>query len=159
MRVFFSILAIVALGPMGYAGAAAADCSPNTQVKGDNLRNALSNQVVCVGDPNNPNQRWSIWHQGGTGGTMTEWARGVNHPIDPSQDKGSWSLNTPGQGQGNNTNWETVTYDYGGGGSYTYSLHGSPGSQSLCSNGTALPIYAIVDPNTGTENVCGWPAF
>lgn len=110
----------------GISGEAMAiDCTGGTQLKntvGDPnvIANALSGKTVCatIGS-----QKWQEYHQ--AGGALIDYKKGPSDPVDPTKTVGSWS--TSGTDASSR-----VTYNYGSGGSYSYEVHLSGGTYTLC---------------------------
>jgi len=73
--------------------------------------------------------KWQELHNGGPlTGTMVDYKKGPNDPIDPSEQVGTWSIG------GTDNRGVSVTYDYGSGGSYVYSVfNNGNGTYSFCS--------------------------
>ena len=103
--------------------------------------NVLSGQTVCG---SSGSDTWQEWHQ--TSGTLTEYAKGPGHPVDPTHDVGSWSL-----GSGN-----TITYNYTGGSSYTFELWLDLGNSSLlfCESGAGTNAVATVNTTFTGQGAC-----
>jgi len=105
----------------GISGEAMAiDCGGGTQLKNAEVANAISGKTVCaiLGS-----QKWQEYHQ--AGGGLIDYKKGIGHPVDPTKVVGTWSTS----GTGSNS-W--VTYNYGTGGSYSYEIHLSGSTYTLC---------------------------
>lgn len=118
------------------AGEAIADCNtPPTK----NLKKILSGQTVCAVKGNG--DKWQEEHN--KDGTLWDYKKGPNDPVDPRSKVGSWSVNETGQGAAKK---EEVCYDYANAGRYCYTLHQTGQRQyDLCTNG-ALDVNATLKP-------------
>lgn len=138
-------LAISVLLASVMSAGAYAQCSDGL-IPGAVLAVSLPGKIVCAykTSATDPSSRWSEIH--GVDGTLTEWARGPGHPVDPSQVVGSWSLDLLAG---------TVTYTYGGTAGNPYRLYdNADGTYSLCGGDGNATVTKIVVP-TG-DNPCGW---
>lgn len=126
------------------AGEAMADCNtPPTK----NLKKILSGQTVCAVKGNG--DKWQEEHN--KDGTLWDYKKGPNDPVDPRSQVGRWSVNETTQGTAKK---EEVCYDYANAGRYCYTLHFTgPKQYDLCTNG-ALDVNATLKslPNGG----CGY---
>jgi hypothetical protein len=131
----------------GIAGEAMAiDCGGGTQLKNTGsapnvVANAISGKTVCA---TSGSQKWQEYHQ--SGGSLIDWKKGPSDPVDPTKTVGSWS--TSGTGASS-----LVTYNYGTGGSYSYEVHLSGGTYTLCGVGSAPTLDVIL--RTGQVS-CGF---
>ncbi len=126
----------------GLSGAVAADCN-STALTQSELEGLLPGKTVCAsynGD------QWQEFHSGTSGGAnnLIDYKKGKDHPVDPSEPVGSWSIGTDGK----------VTYDYGSGGKYSYTVHSNGGdSYSFCGDS---PAPALINATlVGGNNGCG----
>lgn len=124
----------------GVSGEAIAiDCTNGTQLKNTGaapnvVANALSGKTVCA---TLGSQKWQEYHQ--PGGSLIDYKKGPSDPVDPTKTVGTWSTS----GNGNNSR---VTYNYGTGGSYSYEVHLSGGTYTLCGVGGA-PTLDVTLPS------------
>lgn len=106
---------------MGLAAAGHADaqgCRSGQRVS-SNLGKLLAGSTVCAVAGN---EAWQEYHGGGaSGGSLVDYKRGPNHPVDPSKTVGSWLVLTGNSGQGTG-NDATVVYDYGGAGRISFEV-------------------------------------
>lgn len=96
------VAGIACLGFSGIATAQPCSCSGADQLKGADVTNALQGNTVCV--PNGSGWEWQEQHR--TGGQLWDYKRGPGHPVDPSEQVGTWAVS----GTGANT---VVTHTYG----------------------------------------------
>jgi len=73
---------------------AIAQCARGPRIT--DVRAALDNKLVCAASTSNTDT-WSEVHGtlsgGGTGaGSLTEYAKGPDHPVDPSKVVGTWAV-------------------------------------------------------------------
>ena len=111
---------------------AAAQCDANTRIQqSSDIRNLLEGQTVCgTGVGPNAGDQWQEWHQ--SGGTLTEYAKGPNDPVDPTHDVGSWSTT----GGGANA---AVVYTYDNSGPFSFAVHDNDGGNySFCDSGAEV---------------------
>ena len=114
------VISIVLLA--GISGEAVAACS-DPQVTGSALTTLISGQTVCA---TRGTEKWQEQHR--SDGTLWDYKKGPNDPVDPTKQVGTWSIDT---------SLNTVTYSYTGGPSYTYSVHGPAGGPySFCTGGS-----------------------
>ena len=82
----------------------------------------LEGNTVCVGAQ--PTMEAQEFHQ--AGGALIDYKRGPGHPVDPTKQVGTWTVN-PGRPNA------TVTHDYGGGARYIYFVWANPDrTHSFC---------------------------
>jgi hypothetical protein len=134
---------LFAVGGQVWAG-----CSPpaSNQVKpASDIESLLTNDTICgTGLGDNAGDQWQEWHQ--SDGTLTEYAKGPDDPVDPTHDVGNWSVS----GQGANS---IVTYDYGNGGSYSFEVwNNNDGSYSFCSGGNEVATATLISG----QDSCGF---
>lgn len=134
-----SIAGVLLLGGLGLVGPVRAACTPAaaalTQIQ---LSLALAGNTVCAV---RAAERWQELHQGG--GALIDYKRGPSHPSDPSEQVGTWSVDTAG-GSGR------VVYNYGAGGTFTFRVHAIAGSSySFCSIGVSPDIDVTIKPGGG----------
>ncbi len=105
MRSLLTIAALLSFSVLGSnAQAQSCACNGQTKLSQSQVSAAIGGKTVCVGSAGN--WQHQEFHAGTTGGALTDYKRGPGHPIDPSENLGSWSLSNNG----------TVTYTYNGGG-------------------------------------------
>lgn len=128
----FLVLAGCVLFAVG--GQVAAQCSTNRVNLGTNLLAFLSGKTACAtGVGANAGKKWQEWHQ--ANGTLTEYAKGANDPVDPTHDVGTWSAS-------NGAN-AVVTYTYTGdsGSPYIWALYDDGGGNySFCTGANGAVI-------------------
>lgn len=113
----------------GISGEAMAACaSPATMVTGNPLTNLVSGNTVCA---MNGNEKWQEQHLGN--GTLWDYKKGANDPVDPTKKVGTWSLSANLSGPVNQ-----ITYSYTGGPSYTYNIYRNGNVYSFCTNGAEI---------------------
>jgi hypothetical protein len=133
--------------------ALAANCDGNPVI-GAALSTYLNDNLICAYDVGtggtDPNTRWSEWHKT-SGGTLTEYARGPGHAVDPTKDIGTWSIAS-----------DEVMYNYDGGSNYTWQIYDNAGTTGLYQFCTldATPVQkAIVKVKVSSPlgaNPCAW---
>lgn len=120
----------------GISGQAMAACT-GTPVTGTALSTLISNSTVCavLG-----RDTWQEQHR--ISGALWDYKKGPGDPVDPSEQVGTWSVNTT-------TN--TVTYNYTGGPSYSYTVYDEGAALSYCFSGGATVISgAKIKPTIGS---------
>jgi len=145
---FLMVTSIVLLAGISGEGMAI-DCSDGTQLKNTGtdpnvVATAIFGKTVCatIGS-----QKWQEYHGGGlTGGSLIDYKKGPSDPVDPTKTVGSW--NTSGTDASSQ-----VTYNYGSGGSYSYAVHLSGGTYTLCGVGGAPTLDVTLLPGPGS---CGF---
>jgi hypothetical protein len=101
------------------ASAQGCPCGSGTRVSGADLAALLAGKTVCAAVGN---EQWQEFHGGGgTGGTLVDYKKGPNDPVDPSTTVGSWSVAN-----------DMVSYNYGGGGTYAYAVCQSGNTLDFC---------------------------
>lgn len=107
----------------------------------------LGNKTVCASL--STSERWQEYHAGTTtaGGTLTDYKKGPNDPVDPSEVVGSWSTT----GEGANAR---VIYNYGSGGTYQYEVCQAGASVSFC--GTQYGGRNIAGSLSAGQVSCGF---
>lgn len=126
----------------GISGEAmAVDCGVGSQLTNGAVATAVSDKTVCgiLG-----NQQWQEYHQ--PGGSLIDYKKGPGHPVDPTKQVGSWS--TSGTGASS-----VVTYNYGSGGTYSYEVHLSGGTYTLCGVSGAPTLDVTLLPGQAS---CGY---
>lgn len=122
-----------ALGLSIASGGAMAACT-GTPLTASQLSTLLTGNTVCVGTAGS----WEAQELHESGGRLVDFKRGPGHAVDPSEQVGTWTVNSVG----------TVTHNYGSGGAYTYSMYSNGGtSYSFCS--AAPEIVANVKSGGG----------
>lgn len=134
-----AVVSTVVLGCLGLSGQAMAACTPVaaalTQAQ---LTTALTGNTVCAV---RSAESWQELHQ--AGGALIDYKRGPAHPVDPSEQVGTWSITASG---GN----ARVVYNYGAGGSFGFRVHAITGtSYSFCSLGATADIDVTIKPGGG----------
>ncbi|MHB1247203.1 MAG: hypothetical protein ACYCZH_12235 [Sulfuriferula sp.] len=107
----------------GISGEAMATCaSPATMVTGTTLTNLVTGNTVCA---TRGGEKWQEQHLGD--GTLWDYKKGANDPVDPTKQVGTWSIGA-----------DTITYTYTGGPSYIYNIYNNGGVYSFCTNGAEI---------------------
>jgi hypothetical protein len=139
-----SLSAFLLLGCLGSAWAGCGDPAAT------NLEALLGGQLVCASKVSG--EQYQEEHI--PGGNLIERARGLNDPIDPSYDAGSW---TPQAGTP-----ESVCYTYGEGGSggtFCFTVHpNTDGSYSFC-EGAVGNARGVLFPLPAVGVVCNPPSI
>lgn len=131
-----SVASTLVLGCLWLSSEALAGCISG-QLNQSQLQITLSNNTVCAV---RGSDSWQELHQ--SGGALIDYKLGPGHPVDPSEQVGSWSI----AGTGANA---TVVYNYGSGGTYTYKVYQNGGNNySFCVGATEL--LATVKTGGGT---------
>ena len=151
----------------------AAPCT-GTAISGSTLATYIRDNLICAYKPDNTNgtdanERWSSIQDGtGLSGTLYEYARGANDPVDPTKSVGSWAL----VDNSNNTVSDVadatrVQYTYGSN-TYNWVVRTTGGTPpyEFCdpANTDERIAYAkaavgSVTPGSTTGNQCSWPNF
>jgi hypothetical protein len=104
----------------------AANCTPGGagyNRLGNALANTLRGKTACATE-------WQEYHS--PSGALIDYKQGPNHPIDPTEQVGTWSVSGGGNRNGNdngngnrngNGDNSVVTYNYGSGGTYSYTVY------------------------------------
>jgi len=101
--------------------------------------NGLSDRTICGSAGSDS---WQEWHQ--ASGTLTEYARGPGHPVDPTHDVGTWTANG-----------STVTYNYTGGTSYTFEIWRiSNSTVKYCEAGSGTNVIADITSFSVGQQAC-----
>ena len=119
------ILAIL-VGSVHAQSASNCSCGAGARVDPDAaIATLLGGKTVCASL--SANESWQEYHAGTTsaGGSLTDFKKGPNAPVDPSKVVGSWST----AGTGANAR---VIYNYGSGGTYQYEVCESGSSVRFC---------------------------
>jgi len=130
-------LAAVLLMPVVMtATAQTCPCGTGTRATGNTLVKLLAGQTVCGRSKANT---WQEFHSGATeaGGPLIDWKLGPGHPMDPSKQVGTWSV------QNVATADSFVVYNYGSGGSYSY---------AVCQAGNNVNFCGVAPPAAATNN-------
>jgi hypothetical protein len=101
-----------------------------------NLTKRLEDRTVCATRVNAANgDHWQEWHQ--ADGTLTEYAKGPDDPVDPTHDVGSWTVTGTDAGH-----HAVVNYKYTDGSSFTFRVYrNGPGRISFCTD--ARPRHEV----------------
>ena len=111
-----SALAAAALGLVsGSALSQGCPCAGGTLITAvAALTGQLAGRTVCgmAGT-----DRWQEFHSGASaaGGPLIDWKLGPGHPVDPSKQTGTWSVQGPDGSA-------AAVYNYGTGGTYAYAV-------------------------------------
>lgn len=137
-----SSLLIATLAPVAHAG----DCTPGgggTRQNGAALVTIVGNQTVCASAGNG--DTWQEYHQqgGSNGGSLTEYARGPGHPVDPTHVVGTWERS------GN-----TLVYTYNTGSSYTFELWLNGGTYYYCQPNAGTGLVATINDRKAGLAAC-----
>ncbi len=129
MNKLLLVAGIVFLGFSGAVSAQSCSCTGNDQVKGADVTTALQGNTVCV--PKGAGWEWQEQHR--TGGQLWDYKLGAGHPVDPTEQVGTWAVS----GGGANT---IVTHAYGSQSfAYTVCRVGTSTSYGFCpSSGTTI---------------------
>lgn len=137
------LLLVAGIVFLGFTGAVRAQCScsGNEQVKGTDLTTALQGNTVCV--PNGAAWEWQEQHR--AGGQLWDYKRGAGHPVDPTEQVGTWAVS----GSGATT---IVTHAYGSQ-SFAYRVcrAGTTSSYGFCPSSGATIMATI---KAGTASGC-----
>ena len=139
-------LAAAALTALPNLLLAQATCPSGTsafQATGQNVQAALTGNMMCLGTVSDPNNRWQEFHR--SDGALIDFKLGAGHPIDPTQQVGTWSFNNAAS---------TVTHNYGAGGVFTWLMcragpPGNPNPITLVSTGGAGTRTGVTLQNGG----------
>ena len=128
---------IVFVGFSGAVSAQSCTCSGTDQLQDGNVTTALQGNTVCV--PKGAGWEWQEQHR--AGGQLWDYKLGAGHPVDPSEQVGTWAVS----GSGTNT---IVTHAYGSQ-SFAYKVCqvGPSNSYGFC--GSSGTIMATI--KTGTS--------
>jgi hypothetical protein len=143
------LLSVLFLGAA--LGDAMADCRGKPVL---DTRAALENKFVCAARaPGGNSDTWSEEHgtlNAAGVGTLTEYAKGPGHPVDPEKAVGTWTVLQ------NNTGNARVQYKYDGVPTlYTWSLYFiSDNSYQFCDGGTIIATAYITPLPVITANPC-----
>lgn len=114
MKLSFALLALAGCALSGQAFAQANCGGSGTRGTNSTLKQTLTSELsgntVCA---SRNGDRWQEFH--GSDGKVTDYKRGPNDPVDPSEVVGTWSVT----GTATNT---VVVYNYGSGGTYSYAV-------------------------------------
>ena len=127
---------LLALSGFSSAQGQPCSCGSGTMVNSAaNIATLLGGKTVCA---SLGTDKWQEYHAGTTPavGTLTDYKKGPNDPVDPSKVVGSWSATGSGTSS-------RVVYNYGAGGTYQY---------QVCQNGSSLNLCGA---STGGVNVVG----
>ncbi len=103
------------------------------------LSSLLTGNTVCVGSSGN----WAAQEFHKSGGTLTDWKKGANDPVDKTSDVGTWSISGSGTGS-------VVSYSYTGSGPTAYSVYDNGnGSYSFCNGSTETVASKILTGQVG----------
>lgn len=142
--IIFTGALVLASVVTGEAMAACGATPSGTRIQGNganSLGNLLEGKTACKSSGSD--WEWQEFHQ--TGGNLIDWKKGVD-PVDPTEQVGSWSINSSGTGS---NIVQTVTYDYDTGGSYTYSVwHQGGGIYDFCTTQGATDVLGATLKNT-----------
>jgi hypothetical protein len=163
---------------MAVSSAVNADsCGGGSQLTGQNLADYIRDKLTCAYKPGNTNgenanERWSSIQDGtGFSGTLYEYARGANHPVDKTKEVGSWALvNDSNVVVDNVADATRVQYNYGIPPAYTYNWEvretagGSPQPYEFCDPASSDERIAYAKDaklwtSGATTNLCVWPGF
>ena len=96
----------------------------STRSDEDQLGKDLNGRTMCGAGGS---ERWQEFHSGGAeGGPLIEFKRGPGHPVEPTQQVGTWS-----------TSGSRVIHSYTGGPSYSW---------LVCRTGSATTPLTLVGP-------------
>ncbi len=103
------------------------------------LSSLLTGNTVCVGSSGN----WAAQEFHKSSGTLTDWKKGANDPVDKTSDVGTWSISGSGTGS-------VVSYSYTGSGPTAYSVYDNGnGTYSFCNGSTETVASKIVAGQVG----------
>ena len=103
------------------------------------LSSLLTGNTVCVGSSGN----WEAQEFHKSSGTLTDWKKGANDPVDKTSDVGTWSISGSGTGS-------VVSYSYTGSGPTAYTVYDNGnGSYSFCNGSTETVASKIVAGQVG----------
>jgi len=123
------LLISLTLALSGMSGSAFAACggANNPQLSQNALRTLLQGQTLCA---KSGSDRWQEEHLGGpNSGALFDYKLGPNHPVDPREQVGTWSISGGSTG--------IVTHSYTGGGAYTYQVYDNQnGTYDFCGSAT-----------------------
>lgn len=124
------------------AVAQSATCPTGTN-RETNPQQLMSGKTMCAA---RGSDRWQEYHN--PSGVLTEYKRGPGHPIEPSENVGTWSAS----GGAN----ALLTHTYSGGSSYSWAMcrigpSSSPSSYTLVASGAGgtIPGVTLVSGNVG----------
>lgn len=141
IRVLFGVLLVI-----GYAQGATAACGDGgTRINNNDVAGLLRGKTICHGPVGNRN--WQEYHN--PNGTLTDYKLGPGHPVDPSEDVGSWGTENRGTSQNRDV---VAIYDYGSGGKYSYRIYNQGGTYDFCAaqpDGTDVTGATLVGGNGG----------
>jgi hypothetical protein len=152
----------------------AESCGTDDQLTGQNLANYIRDKLTCAYKPDNAlgadaNERWSSIQDGTEfTGKLYEYARGDGHPVDPTEEVGTWALvNDSNEVVDDVAAATRVQYNYG---SNTYNwevreiVGGTPEPYEFCDpdNEDERIAYAkapVSWTSSDMGNKCDWPNF
>jgi hypothetical protein len=117
---------------------AQASCPPGTNTfpssGGNALIAQLTGNMLCAA---RGGDRWQEFHQ--SGGALIDFKLGPGHPVDPTEQVGTWTANDAAS---------TVTHNYGAGGVFTWLVcrgggAGNPNPLTLVSTGAAGTVTGV----------------
>lgn len=140
------LAAALLLSTVMTATAQTCPCGPGTRVTGQALVALLGTKTVCG---QLKDDTWQEFHSGTTaaGGSLIDYKRGPNDPVDPSKQVGNWSVQNVGAAD------SYVVYDYGSGGAYSFAVCQAGGSVSFC--GITPPNAAVTNTRSSRGAVAG----